>query len=210
MNDKELLQGYNESVEGKKTNKLAMILITCFCGIITLTTLVFHFISDAEMVDKVKVVNVYNGDVLDSNLKRRADLINSGCESTVNRAVYYSNSFDRVTINSNKARALFLMDNNSAYPIFEKYKKDRSYEDAIQRGHIYEIVETELTSLQTDKGEPYTFTQKSILRVKDGHRTENFIVRGEGKITYRKPIYPENEHGFWISDYSQTLQKIEK
>jgi len=206
MKNKDLEKGYNQSVEAKKTNKLAMILITVFSGVITLTCLIMYMISNIYIADKVKVVDT-RGVQMESNLVRQRDLVKTGIQNHIQDALFYSNSFQRETIESNQKRTLMLMDKESAYRIFQTYKKEGIYNDAIDRGHIYKVEKTEVTNL-SDKGEPYSFVAKSILVSIDGRKKEYFTIVSKGDLTFRKPTFPYNSWGMWITNFRQKSSKI--
>lgn len=206
MKNKDLERGYNELVAGKKTNRLAMILITVFCIVITLGAIISSTISSMAMADKVKVVDT-RGVQMKSNLKRQSELVKIGIQSHVEDALFYMNSFQRETLDTNRKRALMLIDKESAYRVFETYKKEGIYDDAVERGHIYKVEKTAVTHL-TEEGEPYKFMAQSELVTIDGSKREYFTIISEGYVTFRTPSYPYNTHGLWITEFRQKATKI--
>lgn len=206
MKNKELQEGYNQAVSAKKNNKLAMILVTSFCGVITITALLLYMFSHLTIADKLKVVDT-TGRELKSDLMRRDQVLKNALKEHVVKCVKYSNSFSRETYKNNQNIALLLMDRSSAFRIFEGYKKGKSYNDALKLGHIYEVETTKVTNLSTEK-EPFEFIAESILVAQDGGRKNYFKIVSKGEITYRDPSYPYNSYGLWTSNYVQESTRI--
>ncbi len=207
MKNKELVKGFNESVGAKKTNRFAMLLITGFSGVITLSVLVLYFFSNLAIADKVKVFDS-SGREVETELKYRTDLINSGVQSHVYNAMYYLNSGDRNTLNGNRAKALFLVDRTNALSIFERWKKEKAYNDILRNGHVYKILEVKVTHVNIDKGEPFPFRSEATLLIQDGPRQEYYLITAQGVVTYETPSFPNNQWGMKISDYTQNYTKV--
>ena len=208
MENKDLQKGFNEAIGAKKTNRFAMILVTCFCGVITITALVLYLFSNLAIADKVKVMDS-TGRVIDTELMYRTDLINSGIQSHVFNAMYYLNSGDRNSHKSNQSKALFLVDRQDAFSIFERWKKEKAYNDILKNGHVYKILEAKVTHADISKGEPYPFKSEATLLIKDGIREEYWLIEGQGYITHTSPSFPNNQWGMIISDYTQDYTKVD-
>jgi len=198
-----LNQEFNQMESAKKINRFAIYLIVGFCGFVTLYSLTLNFLSKRQMIDMVKVVDVRNGVILHSEVQRRSQVLKTTIQGHVNRAITYANSFSRTTISSNQKATMFLMDLDDAYTIFGRYKNLQSYEDALQRGHIFKTTNVKITHLDLDNGEPYPIKIEATLTIKDGTKTQIFLIQGQGVITYHDPIYPQNEAGLWLTDYRQ-------
>jgi len=209
MRNSELTKGFNELSEAKKNNRLAMILVTVFAAVITITAMIMYMISHINIASKVKVVDI-SGRVIESDFVRQELLLESGIKSHVEYAVNYLNSFSREEIIDNQKKSLFLVDRENAHQIFESYKKSNAYDNATQRGHIYKVLNTKVTHLELSKGEPFYFKSQSLLEIKDGTRRTLYKIFSQGKITYRTPIYPNNTQGLWISEYRQTSKEVNK
>ena len=207
MKNKDLEKGYNESIGGKKTNRLAMILITSFSGVITITALVLYMVSNITIADKIKVFDS-QGNEYKTQLMRQSELLKTSTKGHIKQAVYLANSFSRENYKTNQNQLLFLMDRKSAFRIFEGYKKEGAYNNALKLGHIYEVESTKVSQIDTSK-EPYQFIQESIVYTQDGGRVEYFRIVGKGIMTTRKPS-DNNERGLWISDYYQETTKINR
>ncbi len=202
----QLSEKFNEMESSKKTNRLAMYLVTGFCAIVTVSSLALNYLSKRQVVDLVQVVDANSGRYLPAELQRREAVLNSGIKDHVHRSMYYANSFSRNTLKSNQAKTKFLMDEGDALNIFERYKKTKSYADAVQLGHLYEVTKVTLTHLDT-KQEPFPFRVEATLEVTDGLRKELWTITGQGHIIYHDPIYPQNVPGLFITNYSQRYTK---
>jgi len=207
INNKSLKKGYNDLTEGKRNNRLAMILVTVFSCVITLTCLVLYLFSNIMIADKVKVID-RSGNVLNSELMRREQMIESGLKSHVKKAIYYLNSGTRYNLKTNQAKALFLVNTNSAYAIYERWKKQGAYADILQRGHQYEIVEEEIFLNAITNEEPFFISVEAILKIKDGSREAFWKIKGKGEVYYTTPSYPNNDWGFDIQNYTQEYTKV--
>ena len=199
---------FNEMESAKKNNRLAIYIIVGFALVVTLSSLILNFMSKRQMIDLVKVVDVRNGVILHSEVQRRSQVLKTSIQGHLTRAITYANSFSRTTIKSNQKATLFLMDMDDAYTIFGRYKSQQSYEDALQRGHIYKTSDVKITHLNLDQGEPYQVKIEARLTIKDGTKRQIFLIQGQGAITYHDPIYPQNEAGLWLTDYRQKYTNI--
>ncbi|MEM8510594.1 MAG: hypothetical protein AAF717_22360 [Bacteroidota bacterium] len=209
MKESDLHKGYNESVAGKRNSRLAMILVTVFCGVVTLASLVLYFSSNLAIADKVKVFDS-TGREVQTDLVRKEKLLVSGIQRHVYNGMYYANSGDRNSLKENQARTYFLVDNEDALRIFNHWKNEKAYNDILQNGHIYKIVDAKVTGVDTANGEPFAFTSEATLLVRDGTKEDYWFITGEGDIIYNTPSYPYNEWGFEITNYTQQYQKVPK
>ena len=208
MRNKDLEKGFNESVGAKKTNRFAMILVTVFCGVITLSALFLYLLSNISIADKVKVFD-NTGKEVPTELMYRTDLINAGIQRHVFNGMYYLNSVDRQNLETNRTKALFLVDRQDAFSIYERWKKQKAYNDILKNGHVYKILDVKVTHVDESKREPFRFKSEATLLIQDGTRQEYWLIEAQGAITYTTPSFPNNEWGMNISDYSQDYQKVE-
>lgn len=132
-------------------------------------------------------------------------MIETHCANTA----YYCNSFDRISITEYQARALFLVTKPDAYRVFARYKEQRGYADAIDRGLTYKTEFQKIESLQADT-EPYRVRFTSLLQIYDGDQpVRSFIIESEGEIRRQTPQYPENTTGLFFTKYVQTYKPQE-
>lgn len=207
MKNKDLNKGYNQAVSGKRNNRLAMLLVTGFCALVTLSALVLYLISNLAIADKVKVIDT-TGRYIHTELEHREQLVKSGVQSHVHNTMYYLNSGDRSSLNTNKSKALFLIDRLDAYNIFERWKKERAYNNILRNGHVYKVIEVKVTHMDLEQGEPFPFKSEATLLVQDGTRQEYWLINGKGFVSYTTPSWPNNQWGMFISDYTQDYQKV--
>lgn len=203
----DILKGYDDIVEGKKNGRLAMRLITATAIIISLSALTYSFLAQVTASDKVKVVDA-RGLVINSELKNREDVKNASIQAHLANAVHYLNSFDRNSIKDNQAKAMFLVDKKSADRVFNSYNNQGAYNDAVRNNYIYNAEFSKLTRLE-GQSEPYLISFEAILTVKDGSRQIKSKIRGQGKISYTKPSFPNNTQGMILYDYLQEFSDME-
>ena len=80
-------------------------------------------------MDKILVVNE-GGELLRFKAMQQDLLYESLLKNHCYHTAYYLNSFDRLSLQENRARALFLVNKPDANTIFAKYQADRGYGDA--------------------------------------------------------------------------------
>jgi len=136
MKNQEVLKGYDDLIEGKKQSKFAMILIVIFSIIISLSALSFALITQLKAIDTVKVMDS-TGRYVKTDSKREEQVLRASVQSHLENVIYNLNSFDALSINENKAKAIFLVDKASADRVFNSFAVSGAYNDAIQGGVIY-------------------------------------------------------------------------
>lgn len=159
-------------------------------------------------VNSVKVVDV-NGNVLPSRLDEQTGLLTAYVETHSANAVHYLNSFDRLTIKENQARALFLVNAEDANRIFNQFKAQNNYADALTRGVVIKTEYDKLLGIDVSK-EPYKVRFQSIMTVYDNEQEpQRFLVISEGEVTNFTAQYPENKVGLYFRKYRQEFKKLE-
>lgn len=201
-----ILKGYDDVVEGKRTGRLAMWLITIVSIVITLSALIISALLQANSADKMKVID-NTGRVIKSDLRREEDVRIATVQAHLANAIFYLNSFDRNSIKENQARALFLVDKKSADRIFNSYNRQGAYNDALQSGYIYRAKFNKLTILE-GTSEPFAFEMEGELTVTDGSRTIKTKIIGKGNLRYSTPNFPNNPQGMLVYDYLQQYEDM--
>lgn len=130
-------------------------------------------------------------------------LLKSHCASTT----YYLNSFDRLSLQENQARALFLVDKGEANAVFAKYQADRAYGDALELGVIYKTEFESLTDMSVS-GEEYHVRFTSILSIVNGSEIKKVRIISEGTAIRTTPRYPENVSGFFFRTYNPQYENL--
>lgn len=120
------------------------------------------------------------------------------CESTSN----FINSFDRATLKTNQAKALFYVDRNSAYRIFTTYKKQGFYDDVLTNGYAHVNGGILIDSLQLETI-PFFVRFYSTTEIYDGTNKLGAIeILSEGNIS---TITPSNDNmiGWYFTNFKQ-------
>lgn len=202
----EILKGYDDYIEGKRSSKFAMFLVAGVCLLVTVIALILNFLTNIESLGQVQVIDS-SGRAVPAEVKRRDEVLLATAQQHVANAMFNLNSFDRATINENQAKAYFLVEKKSADRIFSSFNTTGAYNDAIRNGFIYKAEFTKLTKFDGDK-EPYAFEAEGILTVTDGSREIKNKIVGKGLLRYITPSYPTNPQGFIIVDYLQTYEPL--
>ena len=148
------------------------------------------------------------GTYLKTSTEREEKLFESLVQSHCANSVYYANSFNRLTIKENQAKAVFLMNQNDALRIFSRYKDSKAYGDALDRNVNYTAVFDQIESISKDN-EPYHVVFYSTLTIiDDDGATLRFKIRSEGDLIKYTPQFPENTSGFYFKNYVQSYEKL--
>ncbi len=202
----EILKGYDDYIEGKRSSKFAMFLVAGVCLLVTVIALILNFLTNIESLGQVQVIDS-SGRAVPAEVKRRDEVLLATAQQHVANAMFNLNSFDRATINENQAKAYFLVEKKSADRIFSSFNTTGAYNDAIRNGFIYKAEFAKLTKFDGEK-EPYAFEAEGILTVTDGSREIKNKIVGKGLLRYITPSYPTNPQGFIIVDYLQTYEPL--
>lgn len=203
MEDSKLIAVHNQTLEGVRSNKkqskiLLVLFAFCFIGVLVFAGYIYK-----TSLGLVYVVET-NGQYLPTRLERRQHLIVNTIKDFTTQSNYLVNSINRMTVQSNIAKARILISPKDLAFIFNTYKKNKYYARAKEQGFEYKTELVRFENIDITK-KPYTVSFISKTSVWDGIRLkEEFYVRGEGEITEQPPIYEISTHGFYFSNYKQT------
>ena len=183
-------------------------MIIVFSSTIIVCVLVWSFSLISTIADKIKVIDSH-GQYLKTSLESKEKLFKSLVTNHCANTTYYLNSFDRVTIKENQAKALFLVSKSDALRVFSKYKNNNAYAACLDRGLQYRTEFEKLENISEDQ-EPYLVKFSSILSI---HENEKPVIKirihSEGELITHSAQYPENINGFYFKTYNQQYEKIE-
>lgn len=203
-NMKEILGDFNALADARKKSSLLVKLAFGFCALTVSAVLFFSYSLLSSMGNKILVVNE-NGEYLKQKAmdtdKLYEELLQAHCSSTA----YYLNSFDRLSLQENRARALFLVNKPDANTIFAKYQADRGYGDALELGVVYRTEFEKMLSVSVS-GEEYHVTFSSILSIINGNDVRKIRILSEGTVIRTTPRFPENTSGFFFRTYNQQYE----
>ena len=192
MHIKDILRDFNKYADARKNFTLRTKLVFIFCSVAIAMVLFFSYQVVNNAMNKILVVNE-GGEFVRFRAVRQDLLYESLLKSHCAFTAYYLNSFDRLSLQENRARALFLVDKGEANAVFAKYQADRAYGDALELGVIYK---TEFESL-TD-----------ILSIVNGSEIKKVRIISEGTAIRTTPRYPENVSGFFFRTYNQQYENL--
>lgn len=207
MNKETILKNFDDLATAKKNGYNYLLLITFFSFAVIVAILIWTASIQINMIGNVKVVNP-NGAYLNTTTEREEKLFESLVQNHCANAVYYANSFNRLTIKENQAKAVFLMNQNDAARIFSKYKDSKAYGDALDRNVTYTAVFDKIESISKEN-EPFHVVFYSTLTINDDDRPPvKFKIRSEGDLIKYTPQFPENTSGFYFKNYVQSYEKL--
>lgn len=209
INKESILKTFDDLSVAKKNGRTIMSLIVLFSLMVIVFVLIWTYAIVSNAGDKIKVVDS-NGQYLKTSLEKKEKLFKSLIQNHCANTVTYANSFDRMTVKENQAKAIFLMNRTDAYRIFSKYKDNHAYDNSLDRGVIYKA-EFEKLEEMSGTEEPFHVRFSSVLTIADNDK-EPVKVRifSEGDIVSYTPQYPENISGFYFKNYNQTYERTTK
>lgn len=205
MNEEKILRSFEELSKAKKDNKNRNRLVVVLAGVAILGAFVFSFSVVQSAMNKIIVVD-RAGEYLKISAEDSEQLFTTLVKATCSHLTHYANSFDRLTIKQNQAKAMILCHKNELQPVFNLYNQEKSYHEALERGVIYYCELEQVTVIGNTK--PYHVEFTSILTITDGNRQTRFRIFSEGNLIPTTPQYPENTTGFFFTSYKQTLKPI--
>lgn len=203
------IRGYDDLLEAKRSTANSVKIAIGLCVFFGLVMIGIVVSVHTSTVNSVKVVD-QNGTILPSSLGNQENLLTSFVETHCANTVYYLNTFDRLTIKENQARALFLINADDANRIFNQFTSQSFYADALTRGVVFTTRYDKLIGVDVSK-EPYRVRFQSIMTVSDNDQPPvRYLVISEGEITNFSAQYPENQVGLYFKSYAQEFKKLEE
>ena len=193
LNIQSILKDFSGLAEARKSYTLRTRLVFIFCGITIAMVLFFAHSVVNNAMNKILVVNE-GGEFV---------LLKSHCS----RTAYFLNSFDRLSLQENRARALFLVNKPDANTVFAKYQADRAYGDALELGVVYKTEFEKIIDIRAD-GEEYHVRFSSILSIINGDDIRKVRILSEGTAIHATPRFPENTSGFFFRTYDQQYELL--
>jgi len=202
-----IVEEFYSFTQAKKNNSILLKLVLLFSLIVVIVSFVWTYKVSNNALNKVVVVE-RSGEYLKTSAESSEKLFKTLIKTTCSQLVYYANSFDRLTIKENQAKANFYCNKESLQPIFKLYKEEKSYHEALERGVIYKCELEEVTLIGSE--EPYNVVFSSILTIIDKESKVKFRIMSSGTIIKTSPQYPENITGFFFTKYEQSIKEIEE
>ena len=181
MHIKDILRDFNKYADARKNFTLRTKLVFVFCSATIAMVLFFSYQVVNNAMNKILVVNE-GGEFVRFRAVRQDLLYESLLKSHCAFTAYYLNSFDRLSLQENRARALFLVDK----AVFAKYQADRAYGDALELGVIYKTEFESLTDMSVS-GEEYHVRFTSILSIVNGSEIKRVRIISEGTAIRTTP-----------------------
>ena len=204
MDIKNILKDFSRLAEARKNHTFRTRLVFIFCAATIATVLFFSYRVVNSAMDKILVVNE-GGELLRFKAMQQDLLYESLLKNHCYHTAYYLNSFDRLSLQENRARALFLVNKPDANTIFAKYQADRGYGDALELGVVYRTEFEKMLSVSVS-GEEYHVTFSSVLSIINGNDVRKIRILSEGTVIRTTPRFPENTSGFFFRTYNQQYE----
>lgn len=208
MIDKDnIIKGFDDFANSKRQNTIVLISSLLLALAIVIMVLIWGYRVSAESLNKIVVVE-RSGEYLKISSEKSERLFQTMIKTTCSHIVHYANSFDRLTIRDNQAKALFYGDKLSLDVVFLKYNSDASYHEALENGVVYDC-QIERFGDITGHEPPYKVSFTSILEVKYLDYITHYRIHSQGEIIKTTPQYPENVTGFFFKSYQQSIVRFD-
>lgn len=195
MDIKNILKDFSRLAEARKNHTFRTRLVFIFCAATIAMVLFFSYRVVNSAMDKILVVNE-GGELLRFKAMQQDLLYESLLKNHCYHTAYYLNSFDRLSLQENRARALFLVNKPDANTIFAKYQADRGYGDALELGVVYRTEFEKMLSVSVS-GDEYHVTFSSVLSIING------MMSGRYGFSARVPSYvPRHVFRRTLPDFS--------
>jgi hypothetical protein len=209
MKKDDILKDFDTLAEAKRKAAVNLKLCLGFALIVVVLVLIWGFSVNLTALNKVVVVE-RSGEYLKTHAEKGEDLFLALVKTTCSEATTFANSFDRLNLKRNQARAAFYINKNDLNAVFSKYYNDKAYFDCTQNGAVYSC---ELDSVQMIAGdnEPYKVSFSSTLTVHgvSGQKVK-FLIRTNGELIRTTPQFPENKTGFFFNQFIQQIIRIQE
>ena len=199
-NIKDILKDFSKYAEARKSFTLRTKIVFIFCSVTIAMVLFFSYRVVNNAMNKILVINE-GGEFVHFKAMQTDKLFESLLKSHCYYTAYYLNSFDRLTIEENQARGLFLVNKSEANTIFAKYQADRAYGDALELGVVYRCDFERINKVNVQFS--------SVLSIISNTGTKKVRIISEGTAIRTTPQYPENVTGFFFKNYQQTYLPYE-
>ncbi len=199
----EILTDFDIILKSKKQGATLLKIVVFFCAIVVTVCVAAMVYTFQTAMNKVIVIDsggVYPKiDVRDLDQLQTTLVLNT-CKQLVEAA----NSFDRSNILTNQGRAFYYCSKSELLPIFEKYKQEKSYLSAQERGVIYKCDIENVSYIQVGAS-PFNVHFTAVLTIIDGNRVSKFRINSTGKLKAVTPEFPKNVTGYFFTSYNQTI-----
>jgi len=206
MNENKLIKEFDASAKAKKQGAMWSKLIVLFSGLVVLGAFIFAYLAIDKAMNTIIVVE-RSGQYLERKAEDRESLIKALLKTTCANLVQHANSFDRMTVKENQARALFYCNKADLQRIFNLYNQEKSYHEALEMGTVYKC-EIESFGDITGQQEPFGVTFTSILTIIKGNTITKFRITSQGTLIGTTAHFPENSTGFFFNSYQQSITRI--
>lgn len=203
----DIINGFDNYAKAKKQNVLALKLSLIFAGVVVVCVLFWGFTVFKTALNQVLVIE-RSGEYVKFSADNNERLFQTLIKSTCEKVTHYANSFDRISLRENQAKAAFYANKEMLQRIFIKYQSDASYHDALENGTQYVC---DLEEVQEIKGDntPFEVSFTSMLSVYYNNNVNRYRIYSSGKLIKTTIQYPDNVTGFTFSELTQRVEKIQ-
>lgn len=174
----------------------------CFIAFLWFSFLVYKSSYNTNLVIDTK------GEFLPYEVASRKRVMEYHLKIACQNSSNYMNSFDRATLKTNQAKALFYVDRNSAYRIFTAYKKQGFYDDVLTNGYAHINGEVLIDSLQLET-EPFFVRFYSKTEIYDGiNKVGDLEIKSQANISTISPSN-DNRIGWYFTNFKQEYLRKE-
>jgi len=207
MDKDKILKEFDTLSKSKKQSAAGLKITLLFALIVIVLVLIWGFGISMTALNKVVVVE-RSGEYLKTHAENNEDLFDALVKNTCSQLTMYANSFDRLTLKRNQAKAAFYANTKDLNAVFAKYYNDKAYSDALQNGVIYKCEFEKLLKI-TGSNSPYQLSFTSVLSLyPENGNVIRFRIYTDGELMKSTPQFPENVTGFFFNSFTQRIERI--
>ena len=206
MDEEKILKEFDDFSRAKKIGAINSKLIIAFSLIVIISVLIWAYSISVSAYNKIIVVDSQGG-FLQTTAESREKLFITLAKTTCSNLIHYANSFERLTITENQAKAMFYCNREDMLTVFNFYDDKKAYHVALESGAVYKAEIENIKKIGVV--EPYEVEFTSILTVVNMHRETKYRIYSSGLLIEIASQFPENNTGLFFSNYKQTLVEIE-
>lgn len=199
----DILTDFDVILQSKRKASMLLKLVVGFCMLVVVVCVLGAAYTYRTAMNKIIVVDS-GGMYLKTDVREEDQLQTTLVLNTCKQLVEFANSFDRSSIISNQGKSFYYCAKTELMPIFEKYKQEKSYQSAQERGVVYKCELENVSYVEAGK-DPFEVTFTAVLTVIDGNRISKYRINATGKLTAVTPEFPKNVTGYFFTSYSQKI-----
>ena len=209
MDKNKIIKGVDDFAAAKRSSVIAVRMALLFALLVIVGVLIFAGVIIKGSINNILVVDASTGLYLSKEQMDDKKLFLVRIKTQCAMMADFANSFDRMNVKENYAKALFLCNKGDVDRIVQWYLDRNAYRSALLKGVVYKTTFQRLDSLHIDDDGYYRVAFSSIVHIdEDGNDKGGYTISSNGKLRKQTPQHPENKTGLYFIEYNQTWKPL--